>query len=190
MAAVAPLIFYMLLFFPLVKGRPSPLSDDTSTTDGIVHLTTLDGDLFDVNQAILYDSVLIKQEIYNGRVGSNINIKLQNTTSRALGKLIHYVQYSNRTEFVVSEWEEDLRENWQELFEILTAANELRMESVSDMAAGIIGGMMIGKSPFEISRMFNCENEIIDLTGAEQWTLPPFGEPMEEVPMGELVPIN
>lgn len=104
MAAGAPLVFYLTLFFPFVKGSSqfSPQSDHTSTTTGIIHLMTSDGDSFVVNQAVLYDSDLIKREIYNGHVGGTI--KLENTMSRAFDKLMYYVQNFNQTEIIVSKW--------------------------------------------------------------------------------------
>ncbi|KAJ3696625.1 hypothetical protein LUZ61_000330 [Rhynchospora tenuis] len=155
MAAEAPLFFfYLLLFFSSsmkASSQPSPQSDHTTIEN--LHLTTIDGDLFVVNRAILYESDLIKQEIYNGRASSNI--KLHNTTSRGLHKLIYYVENFNRSDFAVAEWEEDLRNNYQVLFDLFLASNELGMKSVSDMAGGIIGGMMMGKSVAEICRMFN-----------------------------------
>jgi Skp1 family, dimerisation domain len=68
--------------------------------------------------------------------------------------LIYYVHNFNQTEFIISEWEEDLTVNYKVLFELLLAANELKMESVVNMAAGILGDMIKGKSPVEIRRMF------------------------------------
>ncbi|KAJ3696626.1 hypothetical protein LUZ61_000331 [Rhynchospora tenuis] len=155
MAAEAPLfIFYLLLFFSSsmkASSQPSPQSDHTTIQN--LHLTTIDGDLFVVNRVILYESDLIKQEIYNSHASSNI--KLHNTTSRWLRKLIYYVENFNRSNFAVSEWEEDMRNGCQVLFDLILASNELRMKSVLDMATGILGGMVIGKSVAEICRMFN-----------------------------------
>eukprot|EP00483_Globobulimina_turgida_P005265 UN05275 len=61
---------------------------------------------------------------------------------------------------IVSEWEADFIEVDQEtLFEIILAANHLKIRPLLDLACAKVASMIKGKSPEEIRQRFNIEND-------------------------------
>jgi len=137
-----------------------------------LHLQSQDGQVFKVSKDVAIQSALIKT-MWNGDK-SETSIPLPNVRGQILKKVITYMQYHHKNppkeiekplksanmREVVSEWDANFVEVDQEtLFELILAANYMDIKSLLDLTCARVASMIKGKTPEEIRKRFNIQND-------------------------------
>jgi len=138
-----------------------------------VKLLSQEGELIEVEEEVAMKSTLIKNMIEDA--GTEEDIPLPNVKTSVLKKVLEYCQHyknDNPPEIekplkstnmidVVPEFDAkyiDL-ENLEEIFEIILAANYLDIKSLLDLSCAKIASLIKGKTPEEIRKTFNIQND-------------------------------
>jgi len=127
---------------------------------------------FKVNKDVVMQSALIKT-MWSGDQ-TETEIPLPNVRGSILKKVIKYMQYhhtnpakeiekplkSANMREVVSEWDANFVEVDQEtLFELILAANYMDIKPLLDLTCAKVASMIKGKTPEEIRKRFNIQND-------------------------------
>ncbi|KAJ9119102.1 hypothetical protein QFC22_003593 [Naganishia vaughanmartiniae] len=147
----------------------------------MVTLTTNDGEKFEVEKPVAERSVLIKNMIED--IGGDTEpIPLPNVSASVLKKVDTLVlewcehhkadpmpavpdandaaEETRRRNIDISEWDGKFIQVDQEmLFEIILAANYLDIKPLLDLGCKTVANMIKGKSPEEIRKLFNIQND-------------------------------
>ncbi|CAG8722657.1 5258_t:CDS:2, partial [Acaulospora colombiana] len=136
-----------------------------------VKLTSSEGTEFQVERNVAEKSVLLKNMLED--VGeSDMAVPLPNVTGPILIKVIEYCTH-HRDDPVISQEDENKKtsddiDDWDEefckvdqgtLFELILAANYLDIKPLLDLTCKTVANMIKKKSPEEIRRTFNIEND-------------------------------
>ncbi|CAG8584496.1 695_t:CDS:2, partial [Paraglomus brasilianum] len=137
----------------------------------MIRLTSSEGTEFLVERVVAEKSVLLKNMLED--VGeSDLAIPLANVTGPILTKVIEYCTH-HRDDPVVTQ-EDDGRkssadiDDWDKefckvdqgtLFELILAANYLDIKPLLDLTCKTVANMIRGKTPEEIRKTFNIEND-------------------------------
>jgi len=138
-----------------------------------VKLLSQEGELIEVEEEVAMKSTLIKNMIEDA--GTEEDIPLPNVKTSVLKKVLEYCQHyktenppeiekplkSTNMADVVPEFDAkyiDL-ENLEEIFEIILAANYLDIKSLLDLSCAKIASLIKGKTPEEIRKTFNIQND-------------------------------
>jgi S-phase kinase-associated protein 1 len=135
-------------------------------------LQSQEGQIFEVEDSVACKSQLIKNMVEDS--GTDEEIPLPNVKSEVLEKVIEYCRHykdispeeikkplpsANLSE-VVPAWDASFVELPQEmLFELILAANYLDIKGLLDLTCAKVASMIKGRSPEEIRRTFNIEND-------------------------------
>eukprot|EP00253_Pinus_taeda_P035294 PITA_35294 len=134
-----------------------------------VSLRSSDGELFDVTEAVAFESQTIKYMIED--TGTANAIPLPNVSSEILSKVIAYCKYhvdaqnpahekSAISEEDMKIWDEDfVKVDQDTLLDLILAANYLNIENLLDLTCQTIAEMIKGKTPEEIRKTFNLKND-------------------------------
>lgn len=135
-------------------------------------LKSQEGETFKVARKVAMQSELIKT-MWEGDKDET-EIPLPNVKTAILKKVIEYMRYhatnpakdiekplkSANMREVVSEWDADFVEVIQEtLFELILAANYMDIKPLLDLTCAKVASMIKGKSPEEIRKRFNIQND-------------------------------
>ncbi|KAH7332151.1 hypothetical protein KP509_20G071500 [Ceratopteris richardii] len=124
-----------------------------------VKLKSADDELFEVEEIVALKSRTIKDIVED--IGTDCVIPLLNVSSQILSKIIKYCRYHALED--VTHWDGKFLEVDQAtLFDLILAANYLNIQSLLDLTCQRVADMIKGKTPEEIRRAFNIEN---DFTG-------------------------
>ncbi|KDN53241.1 putative negative regulator sulfur controller-3 [Tilletiaria anomala UBC 951] len=139
----------------------------------MVKLSTSDGEEFTVERDVAERSVLIKQMLED--IGeSDQAIPLPNVSSQVLKKVLEYCEHhradptptveeaeeSRKRVTDIGEWDQKFINVDQEmLFEIILAANYLDIKPLLDVGCKTVALMIKGKTPDEIRKLFNIQND-------------------------------
>ncbi|KAJ9474992.1 Suppressor of kinetochore protein 1 [Pseudozyma hubeiensis] len=139
----------------------------------MVSLTTSDNEQFTVDRDVAERSVLIKQMLED--IGDTDQpIPLVNVSSNVLKKVLEYCSHhrgdppapaddaeeSRRRTTDISDWDAKFIQVDQEmLFEIILAANYLDIKPLLDVGCKTVANMIKGKTPEEIRKLFNIQND-------------------------------
>lgn len=150
-----------------------------------IKLRTYDGELFKVDVAVAKCSGTINNMLANLGFDDDSDVEtpvtLQNVHSTILKRVLVWAAYhkddatpadekdgkekEKRTDDI-PQWDADfLRVDQATLFEIILAANYLDVKGLMDVCCKTIANMIKGKTPDEIRKTFNIQN---DFTEAEQ----------------------
>jgi len=151
-------------------------SGSGSTDDEKVLLVTSDNEQFQVEPAVAYRSVLIKNMVED--IGeSNNPIPLPNVSANVLKKVLEWCDHHKKDPEVpasalddvddsrkktteISDWDQKFIQVDQEmLFEIILAANYLDIKPLLDVGCKTVANMIKGKQPEEIRKLFNIVND-------------------------------
>ncbi|RHZ57031.1 hypothetical protein Glove_395g44 [Diversispora epigaea] len=136
-----------------------------------VKLTSSEGTEFQVDRNVAERSVLLKNMLDD--VGeSDCAIPLPNVTGPILTKVIEYCTHhkddppvSHEDEFKkgsedIDDWDAEFcKVDQGTLFELILSANYLDIKPLLDLTCKTVANMIKGKSPDEIRRTFNIEND-------------------------------
>ncbi|KAF7129020.1 hypothetical protein RHSIM_Rhsim10G0208000 [Rhododendron simsii] len=120
-------------------------------------------DAFEVEEVVAFESQTIKDMICADRV-----IPLPNVTSKILAKVIEYCKKHVETPNTEDRFAEDELETWDAefvkvdqpvLFDLILAANYLNIKSLLDLTCQTVADMIKGKTPDEIRKTFNIKND-------------------------------
>nr|QKY15273.1 SKP1/ASK1 target protein binding component, putative kinetochore protein (SKP1/snRK) [Polytomella parva] len=137
-----------------------------------IRLLTSDNQVIEVEEEIAFFSMTIKNVIEDTE-GSEA-IPLPNVPQRVLQKIIKYCKYhveANRrdesdarnykSKEEIEAWDAEFVkfEDIEMLYRVLQAANYLDIKSLMDLLCKHVASMMKGKTPEEIRKTFNIEND-------------------------------
>ncbi|KAJ5193812.1 hypothetical protein N7472_006278 [Penicillium cf. griseofulvum] len=125
-----------------------------------ITLTSSDGVDISVERTTAERSVLIKNMLEDlGDSGEAIPIP--NVNEAVLKKVIECDDDDNRRKTTdIDEWDQKFMQVDQEmLFEIILAANYLDIKALLDVGCKTVANMIKGKSPEEIRKTFNIQND-------------------------------
>ena len=146
------------------------LDDEDETVE--LTLKSQDQQTFTIKKDIAMLSALIKT-MWSGDK-SETTIPLPNVRGSILKKVIQYMEYhstnppkeiekplkSANMREVVSEWDANFVEVDQEtLFELILAANYMDIKPLLDLTCAKVASMIKGKTPEEIRKRFNIQND-------------------------------
>eukprot|EP00246_Nothoceros_aenigmaticus_P014595 TRINITY_DN565_c0_g1_i1.p1 TRINITY_DN565_c0_g1~~TRINITY_DN565_c0_g1_i1.p1 ORF type:complete len:159 (-),score=42.79 TRINITY_DN565_c0_g1_i1:678-1154(-) len=134
-----------------------------------VKLKSSDDEMFEVDEAVAYESQTVKNMIED--TGTDNPIPLPNVSSKILAKVIEYCKYhveaqkSSDDKPAVAEdeiktWDQDfVKVDQATLFDLILAANYLNIKNLLDLTCQTVADMIKGKSPEEIRKTFNIKND-------------------------------
>ncbi|KAI8013912.1 SKP1-like protein 1B [Camellia lanceoleosa] len=138
-----------------------------SSTRKII-LKSSDGETFEVDEAVALESQTIKHMIEDDCADNGI--PLPNVTSKILSKVIEYCKKhveTPKSEDRATGVEDELKTFDMEfvkvdqgtLFDLILAANYLNIKSLLDLTCQTVADMIKGKTPEEIRKTFNIQND-------------------------------
>mmetsp|Transcript_69622 Transcript_69622/g.96809 ORF Transcript_69622/g.96809 Transcript_69622/m.96809 type:complete len:162 (+) Transcript_69622:61-546(+) len=138
-----------------------------------VKLVSQEGEIIEVDEEVTMKSTLIKNMIEDS--GTDEDIPLPNVKTAVLKKVLAYCeQYktenppeiekplkSTNLAEVVPEFDAKYIEieNLEEIFDIILAANYLDIKPLLDLSCAKIASLIKGKTPEEIRKTFNIQND-------------------------------
>eukprot|EP00793_Prasinoderma_coloniale_P003038 PRCOL_00006505-RA len=134
-----------------------------------INLCSADGQMFEVDEAVAFESQMIKNMIED--TGSDAPIPVPNVSSNILAKVIEYCKYhvenepgegegAKASEEDMKQWDNKFVEVEQStLFELILAANYLNIKSLLDLTCRTVANMIKGKTPQEIRDTFSIKND-------------------------------
>lgn len=148
------------------------LEDDSLEEELTLTLKSADGDTFPVKKSVAVQSELVKT-MWEGDRNETV-IPLPNVKAATLKKVVEFITYHKDNNFkdiekplksahmheVVPEWDANFVETDQEsLFELILAANYMDIKPLLDLTCAKVASMIKGKTPEEIRKRFNIQND-------------------------------
>ncbi|GMP44652.1 hypothetical protein CsSME_00013490 [Camellia sinensis var. sinensis] len=138
-----------------------------SSTRKII-LKSSDGETFEVDEVVALESQTIKHMIEDDCADNGI--PLPNVTSKILSKVIEYCKKhveTPKSEDRATGVEDELKTfdiefvkvDQGTLFDLILAANYLNIKSLLDLTCQTVADMIKGKTPEEIRKTFNIQND-------------------------------
>ncbi|KAF5955902.1 hypothetical protein HYC85_008758 [Camellia sinensis] len=138
-----------------------------SSTRKII-LKSSDGETFEVDEAVALESQTIKHMIEDDCADNGI--PLPNVTSKILSKVIEYCKKhveTPKSEDRATGVEDELKTfdiefvkvDQGTLFDLILAANYLNIKGLLDLTCQTVADMIKGKTPEEIRKTFNIQND-------------------------------
>ncbi|ODQ63444.1 E3 ubiquitin ligase SCF complex, Skp subunit [Nadsonia fulvescens var. elongata DSM 6958] len=141
----------------------------------MVTLISSDGQTFEIDAKVAEKSVLIKNMMEDIGDEASSEIPIPNVASNVLSKVIEYCTHhkddpslgdeetnpANKIKNIdIDEWDQKFLAVDQEmLFEIILTANYLDIKPLLEAGCKTVANMIKGKSPEEIRRTFNIQND-------------------------------
>ena len=145
---------------------------DEGGEDDSLKLMSQEHEAFEVPKKVALMSELVKTMVEGDK--DEKEIPLPNVKSAVLTKVVEYMRYhcdkpadeiekplksANMAE-VVSQWDADFVDVDQELlFELILAANYMDIKPLLDLTCAKVASMIKGKSPEQIRKTFNIQND-------------------------------
>ncbi|KAH6866599.1 hypothetical protein J4E91_008589 [Alternaria rosae] len=140
----------------------------------MINITTSDGIQMDVERPVAERSILIKNLLEDLGGESSESIPIPNVNEAVMKKVIEWCGHhkndppatqdddsdSRKKSTDIDEWDQKFMQVDQEmLFEIILAANYLDIKALLDVGCKTVANMIKGKSPDEIRKTFNIQND-------------------------------
>ncbi|KAJ7536810.1 hypothetical protein O6H91_12G082500 [Diphasiastrum complanatum] len=133
-----------------------------------VELMSSDGHMFEVDEAVAFQSQTLKNVIED--TGNDSAVPLPNVTGKILAKVIEYCKYhvdlhKSGDEKAIPEedvkaWDADfVKVDQATLFDLIMAANYLDIERLLWLTYQTLADMIKGNTPEEIRKTFNIKND-------------------------------
>jgi len=147
----------------------SSISRRAMDRESKVSLKSSDDELFDVTEAVAFESQTIKNMIED--TGTANAIPLPNVSSKILSKVIEYCKFhveaqkpadekSATSEDEIKTWDQEfVKVDQATLFDLILAANYLNIKNLLDLTCQTVADMIKGKTPEEIRKTFNIKND-------------------------------
>lgn len=148
---------------------------ETKTEQPQLTLSSSDGEDIHVDKDVAERSLLIKNMVGDlGEEAMTEAIPIPNVNAAVLKKVIEWCQHhradppapaeddsdSRKKTTDIEEWDQKFMQVDQEmLFEIILAANYLDIKQLLDVGCKTVANMIKGKSPEEIRKTFNIQND-------------------------------
>mmetsp|Transcript_21973 Transcript_21973/g.47306 ORF Transcript_21973/g.47306 Transcript_21973/m.47306 type:complete len:183 (-) Transcript_21973:227-775(-) len=158
------------------KNTASPMEDDLGglddDTEETLKITTQEKDVLEIPKKVGMMSVLITTMVEGDK--EEKEIPLPNVKTAIMKKVISYMTYhvdnppeeiekplkSANMADVVSQWDADFVDVSQEmLFELILAANYMDIKPLLDLTCAKVASMIKGKTPEQIRKTFNIQND-------------------------------
>ncbi|XP_012088482.1 SKP1-like protein 1B [Jatropha curcas] len=154
------------------------------STSKKITLKSIDGEAFEVDEAVALESQTIKPMIEDDCADNGI--PLPNVTSKILAKVIEYCKkhvetpkYDDRSnggaDDELKNWDaEFVKVDQATLFDLILAANYLNIKGLLDLTCQTVADMIKGKTPDEIREIFNIKDDFTpeeeeELRRENQW---------------------
>ncbi|XP_021903800.1 SKP1-like protein 1A [Carica papaya] len=152
-----------------------------TTTEKKITLKSLDGEIFEVDEAVALMSQTIKHMIEDGCADNAIPVP--NVSARILSKVLEYCKKhveaaaaaaaastdmatvdkaisTPEKEAELKAWDADfVKVDQSTLFDLILAANYLNIKGLLDLTCQTVADMIKGKTPEEIRKTFNIKND-------------------------------
>ncbi|KAJ4987466.1 S-phase kinase-associated protein 1 [Stagonosporopsis vannaccii] len=150
------------------------MSADAATTGQKIKLTTSDNIDIDVDRQVAERSILIKNLLEDLGGDNDEAIPIPNVNEAVMKKVLEWCDHhrndppasqdddsdSRKKSTDIDEWDQKFMQVDQEmLFEIILAANYLDIKALLDVGCKTVANMIKGKSPDEIRKTFNIQND-------------------------------
>ncbi|KAL3675334.1 hypothetical protein R1sor_025282 [Riccia sorocarpa] len=154
-------VFSLVLLF---QGLESSMSKNR------VKLRSSDGEVFEVDLAVAYESHTVKGMIEDA--GTESPIQLQNVSGKTLSKVIEYCSYhvqrskssdenAGNLEHEMKLWDaEFMKVDPGTIFDLFLAGYYLNIKGLHDLGGKTICGMMKGKTAEQIRKTFNIKDAV------------------------------
>jgi S-phase kinase-associated protein 1 len=148
----------------------------STTAEGVklISITTSDGVEMKVERPVAERSILIKNLLEDLGGESEESIPIPNVNEAVMKKVVEWCGHhkndppatqdddsdSRKKSTDIDEWDQKFMQVDQEmLFEIILAANYLDIKALLDVGCKTVANMIKGKSPEEIRKTFNIQND-------------------------------
>jgi S-phase kinase-associated protein 1 len=148
----------------------------TTNPEGVklISITTSDGVHMEVERPVAERSILIKNLLEDLGGDATESIPIPNVNEAVMKKVIEWCGHhkndppatqdddsdSRKKSTDIDEWDQKFMQVDQEmLFEIILAANYLDIKALLDVGCKTVANMIKGKSPDEIRKTFNIQND-------------------------------
>ncbi|XP_021294741.1 SKP1-like protein 1A [Herrania umbratica] len=133
-----------------------------ASTSKKITLRSSDGETFEVEEAVAVELQTIKHMIEDDCADNEIPVP--NVTSEILTMVLEYckkhVDKGKMGEDELKAWDADfVKVDQNILYHLILAANYLNIESLLDLICQTVADMIKGKTPEEIRKTFNIEND-------------------------------
>jgi S-phase kinase-associated protein 1 len=134
-----------------------------------ITLKSFDGETFEIDEMVALELQTIKAMIEDN-IADDTGIPIPNVTGKILAKVIEYCnkhvespsseEQKSRNEDDLKAWDKDfVNVDQATLFELILAANYLNIKTLLDLTCQTAADMIKGKTPEEIRKIFNIEND-------------------------------
>ncbi|XP_044970851.1 SKP1-like protein 1 isoform X4 [Hordeum vulgare subsp. vulgare] len=133
-----------------------------------ITLKSSDGEEFDVDKTVAMESQTLRHMIED--VCADNAIPFPNVNSKILSKVIEYCKQhvQARPKPDMKSWDvEFIKVDQATLYDLILAANYLDIKGLLDLTCQTVADMMKGKTPEEIRKTFNIENDFTPEEEAE-----------------------
>jgi len=150
------------------------MAENTSSSPKLINITTSDGVPMSVQRPVAERSILIKNLLEDLGGESEESIPIPNVNEAVMKKVLEWCEHhrndppatqdddsdSRKKSTDIDEWDQKFMQVDQEmLFEIILAANYLDIKALLDVGCKTVANMIKGKSPDEIRKTFNIQND-------------------------------
>jgi S-phase kinase-associated protein 1 len=150
------------------------MATSTEPKAQMISITTSDGITMDVERPVAERSILIKNLLEDLGGESDESIPIPNVNEAVMKKVLEWCTHhkndppatqdddsdSRKKSTDIDEWDQKFMQVDQEmLFEIILAANYLDIKALLDVGCKTVANMIKGKSPDEIRKTFNIQND-------------------------------
>ncbi|EFJ26164.1 hypothetical protein SELMODRAFT_98727 [Selaginella moellendorffii] len=131
-----------------------------------VTLKSAEGDVFEVDEELALESLMVKNMIED--VGLDSAISLPNVSSPILAKVIEYIKFhmdaqkdgSKKTSEEIKAFDDDfVNVGIPTLFEMVLASNYLNVKSLLSLTCNTVANMIKTKPPAEVKEMFTSAKQ-------------------------------
>ncbi|KAF1362203.1 S-phase kinase-associated protein 1A [Lizonia empirigonia] len=150
------------------------MSTDAAAAASKVKLVTSDNAEMEVDRQVAERSILIKNLLEDLGGDNDEAIPIPNVNEAVMKKVLEWCEHhrndppasqdddsdSRKKSTDIDEWDQKFMQVDQEmLFEIILAANYLDIKALLDVGCKTVANMIKGKSPDEIRKTFNIQND-------------------------------
>ncbi|KAF4368549.1 hypothetical protein F8388_018673 [Cannabis sativa] len=143
------------------KGNTNVLAmSSSSSSSKKITLISSDGESFEMEETVAMQSQMIKFMIEDGCADNAIPVP--NVTANILAMVIEYCKkhIDSPNDVDLESWDANfVKVDQATLYDLIMAANYLNIKDLLDLTCQTVADMIKGKTPEEIRKTFNIEND-------------------------------